>query len=76
MHDLPELESRICKCGCGKSFRVLPSSKLYFSSLRCGNSRLINANYLFGPACHHQDREQRRWVKQARLGISTPKVND
>ena len=30
-----KLEDRICACGCGKSFRCLPSSKTRYSSLHC-----------------------------------------
>lgn len=31
--DLPTLETRTCKCGCLKTFRVLPKSKSFYSSI-------------------------------------------
>lgn len=29
------LETRTCRCGCGKTLKVLPSSKAWFASKKC-----------------------------------------
>lgn len=35
-HDWP-LETRVCKCGCGKTFKCLPSSTAHYASIKHRN---------------------------------------
>lgn len=36
--DVPELETRACACGCGRTFRVMPTSGNRYASLRCAGN--------------------------------------
>lgn len=68
MRDLDEalraLETRVCKCGCGRQFRCLPDCRLVYSSRRCATSAGVNlANYYdWGPRLSDQW-QKRRWFK-------------
>lgn len=55
--DLPALEERTCECGCGKKFKVLPSSPTKYATRRCNPSDPENPKKILRKAFNIPEKE-------------------
>jgi len=64
------LETRVCLCGCGLSFRVLPFSGVYYATSTCDMSSrglhysVNGVRAVKGDKCHEQRKEDAKIRRQ------------